>query len=146
MKTVETHYNGNWIDKLLNSWPFCLHKESIRPVLRLTLGYTQVDEDGVRRWKWGDVLWGKGTQERPDPSLYRNGVIFFRFMLPFYVGFSIRWAGVDPTAKEYLQTGMGWKLNGRFTFTFRVQSDITSAEGTHGPNFDQSVGWAYGNK
>ena len=144
MKTLEFNHGGKWIDHVLNAWPFCLHKESIKPVLRLTLGYKERAAEGEQdKWKWGDVLVGRSAE---DKSLYRNGVFFLRFMRPFFIGISIRWAGKDPGAREYAQAGLGWKLNGRFTVTVRVKSDIDSAEGEHGPNFDQAQGWAGGNK
>ena len=29
MKTLETNHDGNWVDRLLNAWPFCLDMDGI---------------------------------------------------------------------------------------------------------------------
>jgi len=123
--------------------------EWIIPLFTISLGYQvlklrRVDDKDqlVPFWKVGHIGLGNTDNE----SLYMNSMFFFRFMFPFWVGIGIRWAGKDPTKKEYLQTGLGWKLNGRLGALFRVQSDTTAARGVQGPNYDQSTGWVYGNK
>jgi len=102
--------------------------------------------------------WGCGTVERHDythvdgtllrgkhdGSLYQNGIVFVRVMLPFYVGIMVRWSG-DPTVRrQYLQCHAGWKLNGNFAITFRIQCDASSELGTTGPNWGQAKGWSCG--
>lgn len=87
-----------------------------------------------------------GADGSLDGSLYYNGMLFFRIGFPFYVGAMLRWAGSDPHSKEYLQFGFGWKMNGRFTITLRVQSDLGAAEGMDGANYGQAIGWADGPK
>lgn len=56
---------------------------------------------------------------------------------------SFRW-GSSSVSKSLLQTGFGFKLNGRYGALFRIQSDKTSAEGVTGPNYGQAQGFEYG--
>ena len=76
-------------------------------------------------------------------SLFFNAVFFLRFSLPFGVFFSFRWSSATDK-KSLLQTGFGWKLNGRLAVLLRIQSDISSAKGVTGPNVNQAVGFCYG--
>ena len=76
-------------------------------------------------------------------SLFFNAVFFLRFSLPFGVFFSFRWSA-SSVKKALLQTGIGWKLNGRLAVLFRVQSDETSAAGVTGANYGQAQGFDYG--
>jgi len=76
-------------------------------------------------------------------SLFFNAVFFLRFSLPFGVFFSFRWSSATDK-KSLLQTGFGWKLNGRLAVLLRIQSDISSAKGVTGPNVNQAVGFSYG--
>jgi hypothetical protein len=76
-------------------------------------------------------------------SLFFNSVFFVRFSLPFGVFISVRWSSSE-TAKAILQTGIGWKLNGRLGILLRVQSDETSARGVTGQNIGQARGFNYG--
>ena len=85
---------------------------------------------------------GSGDQ---DSSLYWNAPIFFRVMLPFYIGIMIRWSG-STTKRAFLQTHIGWKLNGRFAIAFRIQSDPSGEAGMDYPNPGQAKGWEYGGK
>ena len=78
-------------------------------------------------------------------SLYYNGMVFIRVMLPFYAGVMVRWSG-STTKDAYLQTHLGWKLNGVFAPTFRIQSDEDAAAGHQFPNTGQALGWADGPK
>jgi len=144
MKIIEFHNGGNWMDKVLNSWPMCLHMESIKPVVSVVVGVRQTDLHEPAGWvKWGAwVAFGKNKTK----SLYYNGIFFFRFMFPFWVAIGIRWAGKDPDAREYLQLGIGWKLNGRFAVHARAQSDRRSEKGSTGPNWGQAWGWTDGTK
>jgi hypothetical protein len=77
-------------------------------------------------------------------SLYYNGVLFIRLMLPFFIGVQIRWAGNK--RRSYLQTHVGWKLNGRFAVAFRIQGDESAARGMDFPNPGQAQGWNDGGK
>lgn len=81
-------------------------------------------------------------------SLYYNGIFFIRLMLPFYIGAMIRWSGSE-TKKAFIQTHIGWKLNGKFAITFRIQSDESGFLSNQGPafnNHNQARGWACGGK
>lgn len=106
--------------------------------------------------------WGCNTTRKPDPrhviwslgktntvSLYYNGIFYFRLMLPFYVGFMIRWSGNPAHRWQFLQAHAGWKLNGEFAVTIRVQNDKSGAESNKGPaynNTGQAQGWSCGTK
>mgnify|MGYP001583980010 CR=1 FL=1 len=127
MKTIEYNHGNNWLDKLLNSWPLCLDVESIIPLIR----------GGICK---NENIWHMWASRDAGTSLYYNGLVFFRLMFPFWIGIHIRFG------KRFLQTGIGWKLNGRFALLFRIQTDESSAEGTHGPNYGQSVSYDCGTK
>lgn len=100
------------------------------------------------------VQWGWGSASRPDlsnlriwtrdtPSLFMNGLFFIQLRLPFWIGVQIRWAA---TGRAYLQTGLGWKGNGRLAVLLRMQSDESAAVGMDGPNYGQAVGFMDGTK
>jgi len=128
MKTIEYNHSNNWLDKLLNSWPFCIDTECIYPLIR----------GGVCR---NESIWHAWVSRDAGTSLYYNGVIFVRLMLPFWIGIHIR-----PTSKHYLQVGLGFKLNGRFGAIFRIQTDDSAEHGAHGPNYGQGKGYECGTK
>jgi len=66
---------------------------------------------------------------------------------PFcFAGMHFRWSGKDVTKREFLQTYVGWKLNGFFSAVFRVQSDDSAAEGFTSPNPNLAQGWYDGAK
>ena len=91
-------------------------------------------EDG--KWKFMPRITGQ-------QSLFFNAVFFLRFSLPFGVFFSFRWSA-SSVKKALLQTGIGWKLNGRLAVLLRIQSDISSAKGVTGRNTGQSPSFCYG--
>lgn len=126
MKTLEYNYN-DWRDDLLNSRPFCIDSDCVSTLFRAGV---------CKHEKW--VPWIKFDN---GSSLFYNGAVFIRVALPFWIGIHIR-----PTVKNFLQVGIGWKLNGRFGAIFRWQSDESAAEGTHGPNYGQATGWGCGTK
>lgn len=122
LKTLETNHGGNWLDKLLNAWPACIHTDAVA-----TLFTAAIDIDGLYR---------------PDSrSLYYNGFLFVRITWPAGI-----WIHVKPHPNLRLQAGIGWKLNGRFGLTFRAQTDQGAAAGAHenAPNIGQATGWARG--
>src|SRR4030067_2420623 len=94
---------------------------------------------------WGGHI---GLGKTDSDSLFYNGALFIRVMFPFFIGIGIRWAGKDVTAREFLQTYIGIKLNGEWAVMprFRIQSDESAARGTTGPNPDQARGWKAGTK
>lgn len=135
----------------LNRWPLLLDTDSIESIGVAWL----FKEDG--RWRFMPRITG-------ERSLFFNAVIFVRYstcapaffvqailtlitgwwwLMLFGVFASVRWSA-SSTAKALLQVGAGWKLNGRFTVTVRVQSDATSAAGSAGPNYGQATGFNYG--
>jgi len=133
-----------------------VHPKYVVPVLSAAIGfrvdqevtqhgrdYDPTDDLVVNRRLWGATVnvGGAGTA-----SLYYNAALFVRLTLPFGVFIGVRWAGKDPHAREYLQLGLGTKLNGDFAATFRIQSDRSAARGTTGPNVGQSEGWSGGPK
>ncbi len=116
----------------------------------------RVDPSRITRifyWQMGFQINGKWQPSRirfftdsTDDALFRNGIIFIRLMLPFFISFQFRWAGKNPQAREYLQTYVGWKFNGYFSAVFRVQSDASAAHGFTSPNHGQATGWEDGGK
>lgn len=124
-----------WLNRVLNTPPFLLPAEWIVPVIAVALGFTRSGQ-----WVPGKI--GRG----PNPQMFWNGILYFRFMLPFCVCLMVRWSG-STTDKAYLQLMTGWKLNGRITpLTLRIQSDTSASAGVLSPNTDQSAGWAEGGK
>lgn len=121
MKTLEYHHGGNWIDRLLNAWPFCLDADSI------STAAIAWDEEGI--YRPGSV------------SLFYNGYVFLRLTFP--LGF---WLHLKPIPDARFQCGAGWKLNGRFGLTLRWQTDAKAAAGAHenAPNLGQASAWARG--
>lgn len=102
------------------------------------------------QWGWGRSIknyrFSYGRQQ--TQSLYYNGIIFIRLMLPFYIGLMVRWSG-STNKIAFLQTHVGWKLNGNAAITFRLQSDDSGRISNVGPAFDnhgQAVGWNDGPK
>jgi hypothetical protein len=75
--------------------------------------------------------------------LFRNSYVFFRFCTPFCVAFSVRWSG-SRTEKSHLDIVFGWRQNGVPGASFRIQSDVSSAEGFDIPNPGQAQGWKPG--
>lgn len=127
-RTIE-RADGNLIDRLLNLWPFCLDEDSIRTVAVAWL----FKENGA---------WVFKSRKCGDESLFYNAVFFMRLSLPFDIFWSIRWA--ENWRRSFLQTGIGWKGNGRFAILFRIQSNQSATEGVTGENFGQATGFNYG--
>lgn len=139
MKTLEYHNNGNWIDRLLNAWPFCLDADSIKPVLEIEYGANKYNSS---RPDFSNIAIRSGARCTTE-SLFRNGLFYFRLTRPFGIFLHIRWCAF--CRRAFLQSGIGWKLNGRFAVLLRIQSDQSAAEGVHGRNFGQASGWSEGN-
>ena len=114
-----------------------LRPSAILPLACITLGFKQGG-----RWRLGWVKFGHDA----DQSLFYNGILCVRVMLPFFVGIGIRWAGSNPAAREFAHVAAGWKLNGELTAELRIQSDESSSAGATSPNFGQAWGWAAGPK
>jgi len=129
---------------------------AVIPVFSLAIGYRTSgeytvhnvehdpsDDVTVKRRLWGAHIAFGGSHTR---SLYYNAALFFRFNFPFGFFLGIRWAGKDPSKREFFQTGIGYKLNGTFALTVRFQSDDSAGRGTNGPNSGQARGWEAGEK
>lgn len=114
-----------------------LNPDYITPVLCITLGFKRTG-----KWRFGWIKWGRAA----DQSLFYNGILCIRLMLPFFVGIGIRWAGSNPAAREFMHAAVGWKLNGELTAELRVQSDESSSAGATSPNYGQAWGWQEGPK
>lgn len=126
MKTYEYNHGNDWRDRLLNSWPFLIDSDCVHTLFRAGI---------CKHEKWVPwILFDNGT------SLFYNGLVFIRVSMPFWIGIHIRFG------ERFLQAGLGWKLNGRFGAIFRVQTDESAAEGTHGPNYGQAKGYECGPK
>lgn len=90
-----------------------------------------------------DGKWTFKPRITGEQSLFFNAVFFIRLSLPSGLFLSIRWTA-NSSKKALWQSGIGWKLNGRFAILFRVQSDETAAAGVTGPNTGQATGFNYG--
>jgi len=79
-----------------------------------------------------------------DDALFQNAAVFVRLNL---VGLwvMIRWSGKSGV-RAFLQTGLGWKLNGVPAILFRIQSDESAEAGYNGPNSGQGKSWRKGPK
>lgn len=120
---------GNPADTL-NKWPWLIDTDSVK-----TFGIAWLfKEDGV---------WCFKPRLTDRVSLFYNAVFFLRLNWPLGIFVSIRWSS-STTEKALLQTGLGWKLNGRIALLLRVQSDASSAAGSAGPNYGQATGFDFG--
>jgi len=129
-------YFDPWLNKL------ALDPKFVYPIFACVIGYKVAPLEN-RGGGWGARFWlGRVANEK----LFYNGAFFIRLMLPFYIGIGIRWSGKKPTKREFLQCYIGWKLNGFFSAVFRVQSDVSAAEGFTAPNPNLSQGWFDGPK
>jgi hypothetical protein len=131
--------DGSLLSRLGN-WT-AIPMEWIKRVVYIQSGYI-----GVNGWSLGRIKW---FTQSDDDGMFRNGVFFFRFMLPFCVCIQLRWFGADHQIgkyllPEYMQILIGWKINGRLGIEWRFQDDASAAAGTTAPNFNQAVGWADG--
>lgn len=113
-----------------------LPEKYILPLFTIQYGCGSVDKPDFLNLN-GSIGHGKH-----DGSLYYNGILFFRVMLPFFIGFHLRWSA--KAERQYLQTHLGWKKNGDFAVTIRIQNDVSSAAGTYGHNYGQAQGFSCG--
>jgi len=106
-----------------------------------------VDEDSMRSvavaWIFKeDGRWVFTPRLCSDQALFFNAIFFIRLLWPFGLYWMLRWAAEGPRA--YWQSGFGFKGNGRFSITFRIQGDKASAAGVNGPNLGQAQGFDFG--
>lgn len=122
MKTIETDPRlPAWLNGVLNSWPLCLHEESVRTIFA----------------RCSDA---QGLYTPGEESLYMNGVWFVRICLPFGI-----FLGLKPVVDGNIyHFGLGFKGNGRITITLRRQTFEQSAAGVLGPNSGHAQGWNRG--
>lgn len=158
MLTREYNHNGNFIDRLLNSWPFLVDTEEVNTLF--ALAYCK--ESNTFRWMKCD-----------DRSLFNNGTVFVRYtvspvtsifwgigaflavlfsawwLLLFTFGLFVHLSWVETGNRRYIQFGLGHKLNGRTGLLCRVpKSDEQSSKGAHenAPNSNQAANWDCGTK
>ena len=128
VKTIERE-GGDWLDRMLNEWPLLLDMDTIR-----SIGIAWLFKDGGR-WRFRPRI-------TPNAALFYNAVFFLRLSFPFGIFVHVRWA--ENWRRSLLQTGLGWKLNGRIAALFRLQSDTSAAAGVTGPNYGQATGFEFG--
>jgi hypothetical protein len=138
----ERHPGENWLLWKIGNW-------------------TTINVERVRSWAWawGNEYNGKfqrwgftwrtadGCTYAPE-ALFFNAAWFARYVYPFGVFVQIRWSGRSDR-KAYLHIGIGYKLNGRFGFLLRVQSDDSSTDGAWSGVANENVstrGWQFGPK
>ena len=125
---------GQWLDPIVSK--LNISPDKVKPLISSAVGFKEED-----KWKLGWVAVGDDKTQ----SLFYNGVFFVRVMFPFFVGFGVRWSG-STDKRAFLQSYLGWKLNGEFSVVFRIQSDESAAGGYTGPNTGQARGWENGTK
>ena len=126
-----------WLNNLLNRAPLLLDSEKIKPGAMILW---RCRDPSTGAWCG---LTGRLGRSEYDSHLFWNACLFLRVLLPFCICFQLRWSG-STKQKALFQLVFGWKLNGRFAITCRVQSDTTSAAGVLSPNTDQASGWDCG--
>ena len=104
---------------LLNQWPWLIDTDSVK-----TVGIAWLFKEGG--------VWCFKPRLTDRVSLFYNAVFFLRLNWPLGIFASFRWSS-STTAKALLQTGLGWKLNGRIALLLRIQSDASSAAGLSPP-------------
>jgi hypothetical protein len=156
---------GNWYDGVLNSWPFCLNRESIG-----TFGIAWLFKENGR-WVFLPRITGDHQYYNAQlfiryatPSLFVTIVTLYLMYWWVFVPVGLAWywsvlvkalampfafsgffVGVRLTATRLWQfSGIGWKNNGRIALLFRFQTDASAAAGVHSPNPGQATGWDYG--
>lgn len=129
------NYRTSWLGRLYDDLNNAI---AIDDTLVKSIGFAWgFQESG--KWRWVPRITGNRSQ-------YYNAILFVRVSFPFDLRLQIRWAGKDPTKREYFQCGLGWKMNGRFAITCRVPTDENSSRGAKFPNIGQAWGWEYGTK
>lgn len=129
---VENNSRYTWVNNLLNNSFFCVDEEKMKS---FGIAWGAKNEDG--KWSWK-------LRRAPNDVQFYNAILFCRINWPYpgvFIG--ARWSGSE-TRKALLQTGIGWKLLGRISAIFRIQSDASSEAGYNSPNIGQSKGWNYG--
>lgn len=125
----------SWLNLVLNTPPFLMPTEFVAPVLCVVIGFKRAGT-----WVFGKI--GRGPGMPGQGTMFWNGILEIRFMLPFYVNLMIRWSATS--SPSYFQFQFGWKLNGRFAIAFRFLDDSSAAIGVLSPNTDQSGGFNEG--
>lgn len=141
--------NGHWYDGILNSKLFAIDPTKIKSIGG-ALGYN--DNDGDLSWK---------LVETGNDHQYYNSAFFGRIGWPLGVFGQIRWAAKDlgqwpkwipfiggRDIPQFIQFGIGYKLNGRFAIHLRPQSDRSNAQPQHpdAPNNGHAMGFDLGGK
>ena len=139
MKTLEANY-GDWRDRVLNAWPLALDPDSVKALIAVAYGANAATAERPD-WRSLEVFLGDSSASRQ--SLFRNGVLFARWLWPFGLFVMLRWGGAA-ASPAFVQAGLGWKLNGRFGVILRLQSDASAAAGVRGPNVGQAAGFGQG--
>jgi len=115
---------------ILNKWPLLLDTNTIK-------------SKGIAWLFKENGVWNLIPRITGNVSQFYNAIFFLRFSLPFGIFTMFRWKETS-NKKAFLQLGIGWKLNGRFGITARIQSDDSAEAGESGPNYGQAKGFEYG--
>jgi hypothetical protein len=155
MKTIETDDRyPRWVNAFLN-W-LAMPVERVVPLFSVQWGMGTMDRPNLRNYRVtrGLAVVAESTRAPYDASartptlvrnwthqsLFYNGVVYLRVLKPFGIFFLAR------TRKRILYLSLGWKLNGRATIGFRIQTDASAAAGDQGPNYGQAPGFMDGTK
>ncbi len=118
-RNLEYRHGNDWRDRMMNA--LTIPAEFVLPVVSVQWGY-----GSGPAWSWWNLLNLKVyTGREANGSLYQNGVLFVRVMLPFWVGVQLRYSETS-----YWQVSLpGWKLIGRPGWHFRHQTDASAQGG-----------------
>ena len=127
-----------WLNTLLNLPPFCLPIEICYPLFMLSCGFKERPfPDNPWRWVLARIQVG-------GRDLFWNSALSISVSVPFCIALQIRWSA--SASPSFLQIVVGWKPNGRFALTCRVQDDASAAAGTLAANPGEAQGWVGGVK
>lgn len=137
---IETHHGNNWLDKLLNHWPFVIDTDNI---ISGGIGFISTETTQsyllgiVKKWNFARIVGNNG-------HLFMNAMIFIRIcfwtVIPIGIFLHLRMSKT-----RLLQIGLGIKNNtGRIGLIFRFQTDASAARGSVQANPDQTGGFEWG--
>lgn len=159
MKTIEYNYGGDWRDKLLNSWPWCVDSYEVDTLFafafcKSTFGWTSLSGELSQSLFYNGTFFARYTLSPLTDMVWLGAVItalLFSpwFLLAFLYGLCFQISWKETGNRRYLQAGFLHKLNGRLGLLFRVpKNDAQSSKGAHenAPNSGQATGWFCGTK
>lgn len=159
MITREYHHNGNWLDQVLNSWPFLVDSDYVQTLFafaycKRTSGWMLMSGTLGQSLFWNGTVFMRYTVTPVTPIFWGIGtllaVLFSAWwLLLFTFGLFVHLSWRETGNRRYIQFGWGHKLNGRAGLLCRIpKNDAQSSKGAHenAPNSNQETGWSCGTK